>query len=317
MNKYLPIDLIAIAKRTGRWWLKLVNGQEVLYTTNLGSYLRVHTAGVHQLQVNVYPNHNHQSAQQQYTIRIDGQQWHRYPASAREIALQLTADPHEIEIMTGGNTDDDLVWAGDQGFAITGIETDDGVLTASPHRRPVIDFIGDSITAGCWVAGQHPASDYRPETNYAAICADILNADSVRIAYSAGGVLRRATGGVPTADQFLTHTDAHTRWQPNQPDLVIINIGVNDRRFTATDFKCAYDKFIQQVVTTFPTAKIMVMVPFSQTYATIIRIVAVHHQLPIIETAGWCNSFTDGLHPDQAGANEAGQRLAEFLSTAF
>lgn len=316
MKKYLPTNLISIASRTGRWWLKEINGQQTLYTTNLGSYLRLLVTGAHQLRLHVLPNQNPLSPSQVYAIRIDHQKWQRCLASAQPIEVALQNNTHEIEIMTAGNTDADLVWRGNEGFAITAIELDNGTISA-PAGRPLINFIGDSITAGCWVNGNHASLDYRPETNYAAICADKLNADSVRIAYSAGGVLRPATGGVPTADVFLAKTDADTLWQANDPDLVIINLGVNDRRFAEDQFNIAYASFIQQVITTFPAAKIMVMIPFSQTYATNIRKIAAAHQLPVIETAGWCNSFTDGLHPDQAGANSAGQYLAKFLSSAF
>lgn len=317
MNKYLPTTLIKFASSTGRWWLKEINNTLTLYTTNLGSYLHFKINGATTFTLNVIPNQNIISPSQVYAIRIDKKKWQRYLAKDQQLAISLTADEHVVEIMTAGNTDADLVWTGNEGFAIESITIDQGSITASTTQKPVIDFIGDSITAGCWVNGKHASYDYRPESNYAAICADILNVDSVRIAYSAGGVLRNATGGVPTADKFLAKTDATTQWTANNPNLVIVNLGVNDRRFPEKDFQGAYDLFIQQVIATFPTAKVMVMIPFSQTYATTIKTIANHYQLPVIETAGWCCSFTDGLHPDQDGAKSAGQHLAKFLYSVF
>ncbi len=177
----------------------------------------------------------------------------------------------------------------------------------------MVNFIGDSITAGCWVVGNHPAADYRPETNYAGICADLLNVDSVRIAYSAGGVLRPATGGVPTADVFLGKIDNQTLWTPNHPDLNVINLGVNDRRFPLTQFIAAFDLFIQQVKLTFPHTPLAIIIPFSQTFASAIRTIATKHDCSIIETKTWHHSFTDGLHPDQAGAITEGKMLAQAL----
>lgn len=317
MDKYLPTDLIKIASRTGRWWIKQVNELPALYTTNLGSYLRLQASGVSKFTLNVIPTQNIISPSQVYAIRIDDQQWQRYPATTQQITVLLTPKKHTITVMAAGNTDADQVWAGNEGFAIQSLTVDHGHLAAAPLRHPVIDFIGDSITAGCWVNGAHAAADYRPETNYAATCADLLNVDSVRIAYSAGGVLREATGGVPTADKFLAKMDQDTRWTPNHPDLVIINLGVNDRRFPEKKFATAYDLFIQQVIATFPATTIMVMIPFSQTYAATIRTIAGRYQLTVIETVGWCQSFTDGLHPDQTGATTAGQHLAKFLHSAF
>ena len=134
-----------------------------------------------------------------------------------------------------------------------------------------------------------------------------------RIAYSAGGVLRPATGGVPTADVFLGKIDAQTSWTPNHPDLNVINLGVNDRRFPLAQFTAAFDLFIQQVKLTFPHTPLAIMIPFSQTFASEIRKIATKHACSIIETKIWHHSFTDGLHPDQAGAIAEGKMLAQAL----
>ncbi len=134
-----------------------------------------------------------------------------------------------------------------------------------------------------------------------------------RIAYSAGGVLRPATGGVPTADVFLGKIDAQTSWTPNHPDLNVINLGVNDRRFPLAQFTAAFDLFIQQVKLTFPHTPLAIMIPFSQTFASEIRKIAIKHKCSIIETKTWHHSFTDGLHPDQAGAIAEGKMLAQAL----
>lgn len=310
MRTYFPPQLLKIAKRTGRWAVKQGDAEQVLYTTNLGSYLRYQVSGSHQLILNVANHHSALGPGQVYAIRIDSNHWRRFPARQGKIILPLTPETHTIEIMAAGNTDLDAVWTGDQGFAIRSLAVDStGTLQAAP-LRPVIDFIGDSITAGCWVAGRHAAADYRPESNYAATCADLVNADSVRIAYSAGGVLRPATGGVPVASEFLRRVDHNTPWTPNQPQLVIINLGVNDRRFPVEQFVTAYDRFINQVMTTFPDAPLALMVPFSQHFKDEITIIGHRHQLPVINTANWCPSYTDGLHPDQAGTTIAGQHLA-------
>ncbi|MBD5805568.1 SGNH/GDSL hydrolase family protein [Limosilactobacillus walteri] len=312
MKEYLPNELIKIATRTGRWYVKSLNNTPVLYTTNLGSYLRFQTDEAAKLYIQVLANQNFLSPSQIFAVRIDGKSWKRYCADKKLLKIQLTPHPHTIEIMTAGNADADQVWTGDEGFAITALKVDKGIISKAA-TRPVINFIGDSITAGCWVAGNSPSFDYRPESNYAAICADLLDVDSVRIAYSAGGVMRLATGGVPTADKFLPRIDEKTSWSINQPNLTVINLGVNDRRFSANQFIAAYDLFIQQVQLTFANTPIAIMIPFSQTFATEIRQIAQARGCSLIETAGWCQSFTDGLHPDQSGAITSGHQLAKVL----
>ena len=312
MEKYQPTDLIKFASRTGRWTIKKINHIPTLYTTNLGSYLRFKVSNAKKCQINVLPNQNFLSPSQVFAFRVDDGKWQRTQASLEKINIPLDSTFHTIEIMAAGNTDIDEVWQGNEGFAIKSIYLDSGKIVAAP-QRPLINFIGDSITAGCWVVGNHPAVDYRPETNYAGICADLLNVDSVRIAYSAGGVLRRATGGVPTADVFLEKIDNQTLWTPNHPHLNVINLGVNDRRFSLAQFTAAFDLFIQQVKLTFPHTPLAIIIPFSQTFASAIRTIASNQDCTIIETKTWHHSFTDGLHPDQAGALNEGKMLAQAL----
>lgn len=312
MKNYQPTDLIKFASRTGRWTIKKINNIPTLYTTNLGSYLRFRVSDAKKCQITVLPNQNFLSPSQVFAFRIDDGKWQRVQASLGKIDIPLDSTLHTIEIMAAGNTDIDEVWQGNEGFAIKNIYLDSGKIMAAP-QRPLVNFIGDSITAGCWVVGNHPAADYRPETNYAGICADLLNVDSVRIAYSAGGVLRPATGGVPTADVFLGKIDDQTLWTPNHPDLTVINLGVNDRRFPLAQFTAAFDLFIQQIKLTFPHTPLAIMIPFSQTFASEIRKIATKHDCSIIETKNWSHSFTDGLHPDQAGAIAEGKMLAQAL----
>ena len=95
---------------------------------------------------------------------------------------------------------------------------------------------------------------------------------------------------------------------------MIINLGVNDRRFPTEQFVAAYDRFIKQVITTFPETPIALMVPFSQHFKEEITTISHHYQLPVIDTAHWCPSYTDGLHPDQAGTTAAGHRLAQVIT---
>ncbi|KRM36201.1 MULTISPECIES: SGNH/GDSL hydrolase family protein [Limosilactobacillus] len=314
MRTYLPAQLLPLAQRTGRWTIKKDRDDPVLYTTNLGSYLRCRVTGTSQLVFTISNRHSPLGPGQVYAVRVDDQPWRRFAAQPGKIGLSLTPGVHTVEIMAAGNTDLDAVWSGKQGFGIRSLAMDDGGTLAAMPGRPVIDFIGDSITAGCWVAGRHAALDYRPESNYAAICADMLGADSVRIAYSAGGVLRPATGGVPVASTFLRRIDQETVWTPNHPQLVVVNLGVNDRRYPLPQFVKAYDRFIHQVTTTFPGATVDLLVPFSQHFRDQITTIGHHYRLRVIDTTGWCPSSTDGLHPDQAGTTIAGHHLAQAIA---
>ena len=146
MRTYFPPQLLNPAQQTGRWAVRDIDDDQVLYTTNLGSYLRCRVTGSHQLILTVANHHSDLGPGQVYALRVDGNLWRRFPARQEKITVPLTPAPHIIEIMAAGNTDLDEVWTGKQGFAIRSLAVDDaGILTAAP-TRPVIDFIGDSIT---------------------------------------------------------------------------------------------------------------------------------------------------------------------------
>ena len=71
--------------------------------------------------------------------------------------------------MTAGNCDLDQVWAGHQGFALQALACADHAQWSPQPPAPVATIIGDSITAGCWVAGKHASADYRAESNYVGV----------------------------------------------------------------------------------------------------------------------------------------------------
>ncbi|MGN1279047.1 MAG: SGNH/GDSL hydrolase family protein, partial [Limosilactobacillus sp.] len=115
--------------------------------------------------------------------------------------------------------------------------------------------------------------------------------------------------------EFLRRIDCSTPWIPNHPQLVVINLGVNDRRFPVAQFASAYDHFVSQVTTSFSGVPVVLLIPFSQHFKAEIKTIGQQHRLPVIETADWCPSYTDGLHPDQAGTTIAGQHLARAIAS--
>lgn len=312
MKKFGPTGLLALQQTTGRWFINSIHKQELLYTTNLGSELRFSTQHCTRLTVQVTDRHSVLGPSQMWAWRIDGQRWHRASAAHQQFTISCSPEAHLVELVTAGNCDLDQVWRGQDGFGIISVTVDQGELTTAP-AQPIIDFIGDSITAGCWVTGKHAALDYRPESNYVGIAGDDLDACNIRIAYSAGGVLRPATGGVPNARHFITHLNATTRWQPDRPSLLVVNLGVNDRRYSVADFNQAYAEFLDQVQQLFTHVPITIMIPFSQSFADQIRHLSDQRAIPVIETQDWRPSYTDGLHLDQAGSIRCGHQLAAVI----
>ncbi|AVK61406.1 endoglucanase [Lactobacillus sp. CBA3605] len=311
----IPNNPVMTAYFQGRWAVKTIQNQTVMYSTNLGSEVWFKVTQAQLVTIKMLPLAVAEASWM--ALQIDGLPYQRIAISTLPYRLTLDGRSHVIRLVMSGNTDADPVWQGDSGFAVVGLESD-GQLQAVKPGQHGITFIGDSITAGCWVAGNRPAVDYRAEANYAVLASDVLNARNVRIAYSAAGLKRPGTGGVPPLPQVLTAINATTSWQPEPTAVVVINVGTNDRRSSAAEFTLSYRQFLQQVQQLYPMSQIAVLVPFNQAFDRIIRtVVATFPAIKLIETADWAPTTTDYVHLDRAGSRVAGQYLAQALQQLY
>ena len=101
---------------------------------------------------------------------------------------------------------------------------------------------------------------------------------------------------------------------PTKPfDLVIIALGVNDRRFSTSKFRQAYTEYVKAVRQRYQ-CQVALMVPFLQSFAQEIKTIGQEMKIPVITTVDWCSETVDGLHPSQSGSLTAGQHFAQALS---
>jgi len=298
----------------GRWAAKELQQTPVMTRTNLGAEFWLQVTGASYITLAFL---NWTTISSWLAVQIDGLPYQRFPVASAPIRLTLDAAPHILRVVMSGNTDEDQVWTTAASFAVKGVQTD-GELAAIKPGRHSITWIGDSLTAGCWVAGRQPAEDYRGEANYAAIASDLLDARNVRLAYSAIGLSKPGTGGVPPLPDVLTALDRSTPWEPVPTDVVVVNVGTNDGRLTADEFAAQLRQFLNQVQTLYPNSRLAVMIPFSQRFDRIIRsVVASFMQIDLIETATWEPTTTDHIHLDSTGSQVAGQLTAAALRQLY
>ncbi len=299
----------------GRWTVKTIADQQVMYSTNLGAEMWFQVTDASYVRITMLELAK--ALPSWVAIQIDGLPYQRQTVTAAPIQLTFDGRPHIVRLVLSGNTDADQVWTQNVGFAVQALKTD-GELRPVQLGQHSLTFIGDSITAGCWVAGRQPAEDYRGEANYAAIASDLLDARNVRIAYSAVGLNKSGTGGVPPLPDSLTAIDFETPWEPMPTDLVLINVGSNDRIESADSFTILLRNFLNQVQTLYPNSRLAVMIPFNQCFDRVVRlVVAEFMQIDLIETADWQPSTTDYTHPDLAGSQVAGTQLAQALRNKY
>lgn len=158
-----------------------------------------------------------------------------------------------------------------------GFVLDSGAQLLPPPALPerTIEFIGNSITCGYGNEAIVPSDHFEYETEnhyltYAQLTCRALGARAHVVARSGIGVYRSYGGpktGTPenvmtTEYEYTNLYDRSERWDFSryQPQLVCINLGTNDlstNNYDVSLLKAAYKKFLQQVRSHNPKAKIV------------------------------------------------------------
>jgi lysophospholipase L1-like esterase len=102
------------------------------------------------------------------------------------------------------------------------------------------------------------------------------------------------------------------------PDVIVINHGSNDVGQNRLLFEEALTATLTHLREKYPDTPMVYLVPFEQTHARVIKgVVETMENAYLVETRGWRISYTDGIHPDAAGAKYAGEKLAEEMKKIF
>ena len=212
---------------------------------------------------------------------------------------------------------------------VQGLVLDPGAVTKPPVPRPIIEFIGDSIT---WGTG--PAHFYN--INHAWMAAEALGCDHTQIAQSA----RALTTGYGCADEktgmdkqyFRLKNFGYAAEQPPvlwnfsayTPQIVVINLGQNDGCGNEPDetFTASYIQFVRNVRAKLPKAQIVALRMYGggrfgeDTRKAVAALNAGGDaRVHFVSTEGWLGKadFSDGVHPNAQGNIKAAMRLAPAL----
>ncbi len=202
-------------------------------------------------------------------------------------------------------------------ISLLGLSLDAGSSTLPdnvPHR-PLIEFIGDSITTGT-------GPEHIGTVNWAWSTAEALGCDHVQIAFSARAL---TTGYGCAADKaamdvqyFRLKNFNHLKDNPPAdwnfsytPDVIVINEGQNDQcgQEPPATFLRSYIGFLGKLRSRFPKAEILCFRPFSGAYGDEVHqaIDAVtaggDSNVHFVDTTGWLTrpDFVDGTHPNWVG----------------
>ena len=142
-----------------------------------------------------------------------------------EPGLHTVRIVQDTEVKTGGTL-----------TVLTGVTaTAKGGMYATPYKDLYIEFLGDSITAGCGTLGD-PSTEWTAATHagsksYGYFTAEKLNADHALIAKGGIGVTK-PSGSVTIEDMYLYQNAWHDKTVARNayrtPDVVVIAMGAND-----------------------------------------------------------------------------------------
>lgn len=173
----------------------------------------------------------------QFDVMVDGEFSH---------ILKMSAGLANYEILNFSqerNVDVELIKRNENNDAMIRIESfeTDGEIEGIWHQQPHILFYGDSITVGygnesnkreCTTAEAIDTTNAR--LSYASVAADMLDASRTIVAYSGLGMVRNWNGGEPYhnlpyyKNKVGSIFTGGEEYQDRHPDLVVINLGIND-----------------------------------------------------------------------------------------
>jgi lysophospholipase L1-like esterase len=230
----------------------------------------------------------------------------------------LAAGTHTLRIAAEGGS-----------ISFQGLILSSGAKTVAPTTSSkLIEFVGDSVTAGATTARQ--ALDA-----YGWLIGEQLKVQHTQIAQPGICLTDKVHCGSPNhigmITQFYKLQSPDHLNSPNwdfsryQANVVVINLGTNDQKYGVSDatFQTNYVAFLKGIRVKYPKAVILALMGFKGLKAapTLAAVQAVNaagdHNVHFVDTTGWLvkADFHDSAHPTAAGHMKVAAKLAPIISS--
>ena len=300
----------------GRWFDKEINGvtHKVTLTDGAHCYFLIENANSFRVDFTVITS----TEMPYFAYSIDGGKPVRQHITEPVVKLPDNGR-HTVRIIADGMTEGEGKWENEKGFALRSVTPSDGgaIFGIRPTEK-VIYFYGDSITEGIRALNMSANSDGNSATNaYSWQCAETLGVTPYIIGHGATGILSKGSFHtlLNTVDWFSNSRSAN---ETADPDLIVINHGTNDGRYSSESFGEALSSALERLKEKYPSVPIVYLIPFCGAHAkTISSVTEKMENTYVIATDSWNLTYTDGLHPDAAGAKKAGKNLSSALIGLF
>ncbi|NOL45339.1 G-D-S-L family lipolytic protein [Kribbella sandramycini] len=181
---------------------------------------------------------------------------------------------------------------------------------------PRLEFYGDSITQGVRaVSPDIESAGADGSVSYAYLTARAFGGTSYQVGFGSQGIVKPGNGEVPSGlDAFGWNFAGSPAERVEAPDVVVVNLGVNDPDLTADQ----YAAYVVRVRTAYPTTTIVALTPFNGAHAETIATAVKSLDDPavvLIDSTGWIteDDCTDNIHPSTAGHAKLAAHLIPAL----
>ena len=300
----------------GRWFDKDIEGtpHKVTLTDGAHLYFLIENAASFDVTFTVITT----GEEPYFAYSIDGAEPVRQHITEPTVTLPDTGR-HTVRLIADGMTEGEGKWDQEKGFAVKSVTPAEGgsIVGIKPTEK-VVFFYGDSITEGIRALNMNATSDGNSATNaYSWQCAETLGVTPYLIGYGASGIIM--PGSFHTMLNAIDYlSDGRPVDDSVSPDIIVVNHGSNDVGQNRQLFEEQLTVTLNRLREKYPEAPIVYLIPFEQTHSRVIpSVVEKMENAYVIETRSWKISYTDGIHPDVAGAKYAGEQLAAALVEIF
>ena len=244
----------------------------------------------------------------------------------RYIRISAEEGEHKVCVILKGSVETQHRWFApiEAKVSLLAIEADE-FLDLPEDTRPIIEFLGDSITEGISIDvgysnyGNNEDMVYWDDSTagYAWRTAKLLNFRPIIMGYGCLGTTKGGAGGVPPVAESYKYYSNGYEMESQQADFIVINHGTNDRGADKEIFKRRYFEFLDIVRERNPLSKIISLTPFSGCLAKEIKEVVEKYNrekddgIFYIDTTGWIEP--EPIHPLRSGHKTVSEKLSKII----
>ena len=312
-----------LIRYTGRW---RVDENEAISTAN-GNYLEFCFKGD-----NALISYNIDDCQRPFPhvyIRVDGG---AYVETAIDRYLRISAEygVHKVELVLKSSLELQSRWAEPlvSKVGVLGIEAEDS-LPLPEDKRPIIEFIGDSITEGTMTDTQYRYYGTKDDlvymndsvAGYPWQTAKALDMRLVTMGYGCLGVTKGGAGGIPPAEEAYPFYSEGYPMPSQNADIIVINHGSNDMKAERELYRNAYESFLDSVRERNRESLIFCIAPFVGVLSKEVSEAVESHnkrtgdRVVYVDTTDWIPPRP--LHPLREACVDIGKRLAKIIEEEY